>query len=54
MGDILFDKVREVARKRVQMFPAESIRIEASVLGDQAGTWGGLALAKELVDGKAD
>lgn len=54
MGDILFDKVREVARERVQMFPTESIRIEPSVLGDQAGTWGGLALARELVNENDD
>jgi len=52
MGDTLFDTVREVVRDRVRMFPPDNVRIEPSRLGDQAGVWGGLALARnpELVD----
>lgn len=45
MGDLLFSTVREVVNSRIGMFPPESVRIEPSELGEQAGTWGGLALA---------
>ena len=49
MGDILFDKVREVVTDRVRMFPPNDVRIAPSELGDLAGPRGGLALAAELV-----
>jgi glucokinase len=45
IGPLLFDTVRAVVRQRVRMFPAESVCIEPSTLGDKAGIWGGLALA---------
>lgn len=47
MGDLLFEKVRATVRKRIGMFPPETIRIEPSLLGETAGTWGGLALARD-------
>lgn len=45
VGPLLFDRVREVVHQRVCMFPAEGVRVEPSLLGDQAGAWGGIALA---------
>lgn len=45
IGTLLFETVREVVRERVGMFPTEDVRIEPSLLGDQAGAWGGIALA---------
>jgi len=46
MGDLLLRHVRETVDRRVGMFPPETVRIETSVLGEMAGTWGGLALAR--------
>lgn len=46
MGPMLFETVRRTVDERVGMFPPESVRIEPSRLSDQAGTWGGLALAR--------
>jgi glucokinase len=45
MGAILFDRVRAQVRRRVGMFPPESVRIEPSVLGSDAGVLGAIALA---------
>jgi glucokinase len=45
LGDLLFDTVRQVVKERVRMFPTDDIRIEPSLLGDQAGPLGGIALA---------
>ena len=45
IGSMLFDKVREVVNLRVRMLPAESVRIEPSLLGKRAGELGALALA---------
>lgn len=45
IGPLLFETVREVAPRRVGMFPAHDVRIEPSRLGNQAGMWGGIALA---------
>lgn len=45
IGTLLFETVRWVVRQRVGMFPTEDVRIEPSLLGDQAGAWGGIALA---------
>ncbi len=45
IGDLLFDTVRETLRDRIRMMPVEDIRIERSKLGDEAGAWGGIALA---------
>jgi len=47
IGDLLFDTVRETIRKRVGMFPTDDIGVEPSELGDQAGVWGGIALARD-------
>lgn len=46
LGDLLFDPVRDEVRRRVRMFPADSVRIEPSQLGDKAGILGGVALAR--------
>lgn len=45
MGDLLLDPVRAEARRRIRMFPADTVRIERSLLGDRAGALGGIALA---------
>ncbi len=45
IGALLFDTVRETVHLRVRMFPADGVRIEPSMLGDKAGTLGGIALA---------
>lgn len=46
IGSLLFDTVRAVVPARVGMFPADDVRIEPSLLGPQAGLWGGIALAQ--------
>jgi glucokinase len=45
MGDVLLEPVRETVRRRVRMFPSETVRIEISQLGDRAGVLGAVALA---------
>ncbi|MDX2024034.1 MAG: ROK family protein [Deltaproteobacteria bacterium] len=45
LGEPLFATVRQVIKERVGMFPTDDIRVEPSLLGDQAGTLGGVALA---------
>ena len=45
IGPLLFDAVRAVVRERVRMFPADSVRIEPSLLEDKAGLYGAIALA---------
>jgi glucokinase len=45
IGPLLFDTVREVVPRRVGMFPAHDVKIEPSLLGNQAGLLGGIALA---------
>jgi len=45
IGDLLFDTVRETVRTRVGMLPTDDIAIKPSLLGDQAGALGGIALA---------
>jgi glucokinase len=45
--DLLLDTIREEVRARVRMFPVDDVRVERSVLGDQAGVYGGIALAAE-------
>jgi glucokinase len=51
MGDILLDRVRDVMRKRVGMFPTDQVRVERSLLGDKAGLLGAVALAAFGVEG---
>ena len=45
MGDILFSRIREQVKQRVRMIPPESVRIEPSDLGSNAGVMGSIALA---------
>jgi hypothetical protein len=45
IGPLMLDTVRREVRERVRLFPAESVRIERSLLEDKAGLWGGVALA---------
>ncbi len=45
IGDLILDTVRETVRRRVGMFPTDGVRIVPSMLGDQAGALGGIALA---------
>ncbi len=46
MGDLLLKPLRQTLQRRVRMFPADTIRVERSVLGDRAGLLGGIALAQ--------
>jgi glucokinase len=46
IGSILFETVRQTVRQRVGMFPTNDVRIVPSMLGANAGTLGGIALAK--------
>jgi glucokinase len=50
MGAVLIDRVDQVLRKRVGMFPTDGVRVVASQLGDQAGLLGAVALASRGVD----
>ena len=45
IGAPLLDRVREVVRERVRMFPTQEIRVERSAVGDGAGLLGAIALA---------
>jgi glucokinase len=45
LGELLLGPIREVIRDRVRMFPGEEVQVCCSVLGDQAGVMGGIALA---------
>ena len=47
VGPFLVDTVRETVRRRVRMFPVDEIRVERSQLGDAAGLYGGIALARQ-------
>ena len=50
MGELLLDPIREVLRLRVRMFPADTVPVVVSKLGDQAGTLGGIALAMRRLE----
>jgi glucokinase len=50
MGELLLDPIREVLRLRVRMFPADTVPVVVSKLGDRAGTLGGIALAMRRVE----
>jgi glucokinase len=45
MGEVLLEPVREAVRSRVRMIPTETVRIEGSRVGDNAGVLGAIALA---------
>jgi glucokinase len=47
IGPLLFETVTKVVLKRVRMFPAGGVRIEKSLVGDNAALLGGLALAAQ-------
>jgi glucokinase len=49
MGAILIDRVDQVMRKRVGMFPTDDVRVVASRLGHRAGLLGAIALASRGV-----
>ncbi len=49
MGDLLLDPVRKAVRERVRMIPVDDVRIETSLLDEQAGLFGAVALAAESV-----
>lgn len=51
MGDLLLDPIRETVRRRVRMIPPETIHIEQSRLGPDAGVLGAIALAWRGVAG---
>jgi len=48
MGDLLLNHVRQSVRERVRMFPVDDVRIETSILDEQAGLFGAVALAADL------
>jgi len=45
IGDLLFENVRRTIHERVHMLPTEGIEVKPSLLGEHAGTLGGIALA---------
>jgi glucokinase len=47
MGAILIDRVDQVMRRRVGMFPTDDVRVVASRLGNRAGLLGAIALASQ-------
>lgn len=47
IGDLLFDTVRETIRERVRMLDTDTVDIKPSLLGNNAGTLGGIALARK-------
>lgn len=49
-GDLILDAIRKTIRQRVGMIPTEQIQVERSLLGDQAGLVGAVALALEDPD----
>jgi hypothetical protein len=51
MGAILIDRVDQVMRDRVGMFPTDNVRLVASRLGDRAGLLGAIALASRGLTG---
>ena len=51
MGDLLINEVKKVIKQRVGMIDTETVRVEKSLLGDQAGVKGAVALGM-MVDSK--
>ena len=47
LGDLILDPIRAEIEKRVNMFPPYDVRVESSMLEDQAGLYGAIALALE-------
>jgi glucokinase len=53
LDDLLLEPVRQTVRERVGMFPVDDVLIERSLLGDNAGLLGGIALAAAKVSEEA-
>lgn len=47
LGEMLLEPVRREVLRRVRMFPAESVTIQVSALGEKCGALGGVALAAQ-------
>jgi len=45
LGDLLISPMRRAIESRVCMFPVDGVRIERSLLGENAGVYGGIAAA---------
>jgi glucokinase len=45
LGELLIEPVQRTLHSRVGMFPTDDVEVRASLLGDQAGLLGGIALA---------
>jgi len=52
IGDLLLASIRDEIHRRVGMFPTEDIRVEQSLLGEQAGVLGAVALAAGFERGR--
>lgn len=50
IGPVFMEAVRRTVKDRVRMFPVDDVRVERSALGDEAGIYGGLALARSAAD----
>ena len=46
LGEILLNEVRSAIRERVGMFPTDGVRVEHSLVGENAGILGAIALAR--------
>jgi len=49
LGELLLEPVRRALREKVRLFPAETVQVELSALGDKTGIMGGIALASRGV-----
>ena len=54
LGEMLLEPVRREVLRRVRMFPAESVEIRTSALGEKCGALGGVALAAQQFDSNAN
>nr|MBC8289996.1 ROK family protein [Planctomycetota bacterium] len=49
MGELILEPVRRTIRERVSMVPTDAVRVEKSLVGEQAGLCGTIALAADAV-----
>lgn len=49
LGELLLEPVRNALKEKVRLFPADSVKVELSALGDKTGIMGGIALASRGV-----
>lgn len=54
LGEVLLEPVRREVLHRVRMFPAESVAIRISALGEKCGALGGVALAAQQFHANAN